>query len=91
MRSTVYDFNAGGLCRNLYGTTPYGGSSGCGVIYKLAPRNNGKWKYTVLYSFNGSDGCLPAGNLIMDKKGNLYGGTIFGGTYGYGVVFEFTP
>ncbi len=32
-----------------------------------------------------------AGNLIMDKKGNLYGGTVLGGAYGGGVVFELTP
>jgi len=27
----------------------------------------------------------------MDKKGNLYGGTILGGAYGGGVAFELTP
>jgi uncharacterized repeat protein (TIGR03803 family) len=78
---------------NLYGTTDGGGqASGCGVIYKLAPRAKGKWKYTVLYSFYGGvDGCVPAGNLVLDKKGNLYGGTILGGSSGNGVIFEITP
>jgi uncharacterized repeat protein (TIGR03803 family) len=78
---------------NLYGTTDGGGnSSGCGVIYKLAPQPKGKWKYTVLYTFSGgSDGCIPAGNLVFDKKGNLYGGTVLGGTTGNGVIFELTP
>jgi uncharacterized repeat protein (TIGR03803 family) len=76
---------------NLYGTTDYGGSgSECGVIYRLAP-NKGKWEYTVLHTFEGLDGCLPEGNLVLDKKGNLYGGTILGGNTGYGVVFEVTP
>lgn len=76
---------------DLYGTTDYGGNDDCGVIYKLAPRPKGKWAYTVLHAFNGSDGCLPEGNLVMDSKGNLYGGTILGGAYGSGVIFELTP
>jgi uncharacterized repeat protein (TIGR03803 family) len=76
---------------NLYGTTDYGGSgSECGVIYKIAPAK-GKWKYTVLHTFEGPDGCLPEGNLVLDPKGNLYGGTVLGGTTGNGVIFELTP
>jgi uncharacterized repeat protein (TIGR03803 family) len=77
---------------NLYGTTDGGGGPGCGVIYKLAPAAKGKWKYSVLHTFgNAYDGCLPVGNLAIDSSGNLYGGTIFGGTGGYGVIFELTP
>jgi uncharacterized repeat protein (TIGR03803 family) len=79
---------------NLYGTTDYGGDPycGCGVIYKLSPGHNGKWTYTVLHEFGiGNDGGVPEGNLVMDSKGNLYGGTALGGTYGGGVVFELTP
>jgi uncharacterized repeat protein (TIGR03803 family) len=76
---------------NLYGTTDGGGADGCGVIYKLAPAPKGQWTYTVLKTFYGADGCSPVGNLIMDKKGNLYGGTVLGGAYGGGVVFELTP
>ena len=76
---------------NLYGTTDAGGADDCGVIYKLAPAAKGQWTYTVLKTFYGADGCAPAGNLIMDKKGNLYGGTVLGGAYGGGVAFELTP
>jgi uncharacterized repeat protein (TIGR03803 family) len=78
---------------NLYGTTDGGGGpSGCGVIYELAPKPKGKWAYTVLHTFGtGYDGCVPAGNLVLDSKGNLYGGTILGGTAGQGTVFEITP
>jgi uncharacterized repeat protein (TIGR03803 family) len=77
---------------NLFGTTIAGGSQcGCGVVYKLAPQAKGKWKYTVLHRFNGSDGAQPDANLILDKKGDLYGTTITGGTGGYGVAFEITP
>jgi uncharacterized repeat protein (TIGR03803 family) len=78
---------------NLYGTTDYGGGfCDCGVIYKLAPGPNGKWTYTVLHTFGiGNDGGVPEGNLVMDGEGNLYGGTVLGGAYGGGVVFELTP
>jgi uncharacterized repeat protein (TIGR03803 family) len=76
---------------NLYGTTIYGGAGGSGVIYKLSPRANGKWTYTLLHTFTGADGAQPDANLILDDKGNLYGTTATGGTYGGGVVFEITP
>jgi uncharacterized repeat protein (TIGR03803 family) len=78
---------------SLYGTTTGGGSPqcGCGVVYKLSPKKNGKWKYTVLHTFIGSDGAQPDANLILDEKGNLYGTTATAGPYGDGVVFEVTP
>jgi uncharacterized repeat protein (TIGR03803 family) len=73
---------------NLYGATVAGGiggcSGGCGVAYKLAPEAGGKWKYTVLHRFDGSDGAQPLGGLIFDREGNLYGTA-------YSVVFEITP
>jgi uncharacterized repeat protein (TIGR03803 family) len=77
---------------NLYGTTDSGGdSSGCGVLYKLAPVGNGKWQYSVLHTFGGpGDGCLP-GPLAIDQHGNLYGSLIFGGQFGYGAIFEYSP
>ena len=103
--TVLYDFKGGasgfepgaGVVRdkagNLYGTTVYGGSPqcGCGVVYKLSPRKNGKWKYTVLHTFLGSDGAQPDANLILDDKGNLYGTAATGGAYFDGVVFEITP
>ncbi|HEX8816997.1 MAG TPA: choice-of-anchor tandem repeat GloVer-containing protein [Terriglobales bacterium] len=78
---------------NLYGTTGGGGNpSGCGVIYKLAPAGEGKWKYTVLHRFGEApDGCAPAGDLTIDGSGNLYGGTLLGGSRGVGTVYELTP
>ena len=78
---------------NLYGTTIAGGSSqcDCGVVFKLSPGAGGKWKYTVLHTFVGSDGAQPDANLILNGKGNLYGTTATGGAGGYGVAFELTP
>jgi hypothetical protein len=39
-----------------------------------------EWKEKVLYSFQGgSDGAVPAGGVVFDKQGNLYGATQQGG------------
>jgi uncharacterized repeat protein (TIGR03803 family) len=73
---------------NLYGTTIYGGGTGCGVVYELSPVQGGKWQYTLLHSFLGSDGCQPDANLTLGPDGNLYGTTATGGAGGAGVVFE---
>jgi uncharacterized repeat protein (TIGR03803 family) len=76
---------------NLYGTTNLGGASGyeaSGTVFRLAPNGT----QTVLYSFSGGkDGGGPAGGVIADKKGNLYGTTSGGGPAGKGVVFKLTP
>jgi len=70
---------------NLYGTTLSGGNpacySGCGTVFKLSRSG----KETVLYRFgaNDTDGLVPAGGLIQDNAGNLYGTTQFGGTGRY--------
>jgi uncharacterized repeat protein (TIGR03803 family) len=46
----------------------------------------------ILHSFSGSgkDGANPNSSLIFDTAGNLYGTTVKGGAYGYGMVFELT-
>jgi len=75
---------------NLYGTTPSGGAYGPGIVFKLTPSNGG-WTETILHDFNGDDGAAPQGRLLLDGHGNLYGTTVGGGAYGYGVVFEVTP
>ncbi len=78
----------------LYGIAGGGGGYGgtCGLIYRLAPQAHGKWKYSVVYKFNGADGMWPQGGVILDKEEkHLYGATEYGGAYGNGVVFEITP
>src|SRR5271170_2601752 len=55
-----------------------------------------EWKEKVLYSFQGgNDGATPAGGVVFDKKGNLYGATTDGGSVcpspGCGMVFQLTP
>jgi uncharacterized repeat protein (TIGR03803 family) len=79
---------------NLYGTASAGGdpSCNCGVVFKMTPHANGKWSYTVLHRFHGTDGVGPGYNLVFDKDfKHLYGTTVEGGSGGYGVVYEITP
>jgi uncharacterized repeat protein (TIGR03803 family) len=74
---------------NLYGTTRGGGSDGAGAVYKLAPGGT----QTILHSFNvlNGDGVTPEAGLLMDKKGNLYGTTFYGGLYSHGILFLVRP
>jgi uncharacterized repeat protein (TIGR03803 family) len=92
---------------NLYGMTQLGGTAactgiveynGCGVIFEITAAG----EFSVLYSFDGATGgANPAGKLLRDTKGNLYGATYGGGKnpscpgeqyqQGCGTVFELTP
>jgi uncharacterized repeat protein (TIGR03803 family) len=73
---------------NLYGTTMYGGTYGLGTVFKVTPSG----QETVLYSFKGgSDGGVPYAGLVRDKRGNLYGTAVLGGTYSLGTVFKLDP
>jgi uncharacterized repeat protein (TIGR03803 family) len=76
---------------NLYGTTAGGGAYYVGVVFELVRKTG--WKEKILHTFNKrtGDGYYPAGALIFDASGNLYGTTEVGGTYNLGTVFEITP
>jgi uncharacterized repeat protein (TIGR03803 family) len=66
----------------------YGPKNGDGTIFKLDTNGN----ESVLHSFGkGKDGNYPGCVLVSDSKGNLYGTTEGGGTYGAGTVFKLTP
>lgn len=83
----------------LYGTTQSGGSDNIGVVYELRPSPTTcrsvlcYWNETVLHSFTGApDGDFPEDvSLVFDPAGNIYGTTFYGGSIGYGTVFELTP
>jgi uncharacterized repeat protein (TIGR03803 family) len=81
---------------NLYGTAVVGGSGraceeGCGVAYKLA-NEGGVWTQTVLHNFTGgNDGAGPGAGLTIDQRGNLYGMTPIGGSYGLGTIYQLHP
>jgi len=93
--------DAGG---NLYGTTAKGGLNGttvpdgshrsdCGTVFKLSPRQNNKWTFAVLHSFDSNleEGCYPTAGVVLDSVGNLYGTTTEGGWWTYGTVYGIIP
>ena len=103
VESVIYNFNATGdpinpaagvtvdAAGNLYGTASLGGAYSNGAVYKLSHSTSG-WNETVLYNFqNLNDGANPVGGVILDKAGNLYGGTFDGGVNGGGTVYELSP
>jgi uncharacterized repeat protein (TIGR03803 family) len=82
----IFD-NAG----NIYGTASRGGDDNNGLVFELSPAG-GSWTETVLYCFaGGADGVGPASGVILGPAGNLYGTTEYGGTGGFGIVFEVSP
>jgi uncharacterized repeat protein (TIGR03803 family) len=75
---------------NLYGTAS-GDGYVPGYVFELIPLGV-EWKQTLIYTFSGgSDGGFPAGTLLRDGSGDLYGGATQDGAYGYGVVYELAP
>jgi hypothetical protein len=68
-----------------------------GIMLVLTANASAEWKEKVLYSFQGgSDGYTPAGGVVFDKAGNLYGANSWGGSGGCtspgcGTVFEISP
>ena len=120
-QTVLYNFCSQGSCTDgseplsgvvlyngsLFGTASEGGSSlcYCGVLYQLSPNGSNGWTYNVIHTFMGVDGANPAGELVFDSVGNLYGTTRDGGiptgcvlpTYlvlalssGCGTVFEWS-
>ena len=78
---------------NLYGTAT---QPDPGLVFKLSPQSGGPWKEKVIHFFaNGSDGEFPAGNLVLDSSGNVYGTAMWGGLgcnrFYCGVAYELSP
>jgi uncharacterized repeat protein (TIGR03803 family) len=77
-----------GLDGNFYGTTVNGGKHNSGAVFKITT----KGVLTVLYSFTGlKDGANPEAGVALGDDGNFYGTTYWGGTNGYGGVFQISP
>src|SRR5579859_1707807 len=50
------------------------------IVLIFAVSASAEWKEKVLYSFQGlPDGAYPAGSVVFDHAGNLYGATTYGG------------
>ena len=75
---------------NLYGTALLGGANNLGAVYQLSAAN-GSWTEKVIFSFSGTDGSSPAGRLLLDASGTLFGTADGGGASGAGAVFQLSP
>jgi uncharacterized repeat protein (TIGR03803 family) len=76
---------------NFYGTTFQGGPGddvnglGGGTIFQLTPAGG----YTALFYFDlDINGDEAGSGLIQGGDGNFYGTTLYGGTYGAGIVYR---
>jgi uncharacterized repeat protein (TIGR03803 family) len=82
----------------LYGVTSgYPGYSGSVFLLTPPTQKDKPWAISFLYKFMGHlDGISPYSTLGVDKQGNLYGATEYGGSGencsgGCGTVFEISP
>lgn len=75
---------------DFYGVTDDGGTQNSGTFFRMTPQG----ALTTLYSFCSlpecADGEYPGARLLQGANGNFYGVTAYGGTTGYGTVFEIT-
>lgn len=77
---------------NLYGATGWGGANHAGTVFSLSSGGN----FSLLMSLTnpGQGGVFigpgPAGKVMIDSAGNLYGTTYAEGAYGLGSIFKLT-
>jgi uncharacterized repeat protein (TIGR03803 family) len=69
----------------LFGVASFGGEYGGGAVFELSPSEGTTFAERVIHNFK-ADGSNP-NSLAMDKNGNLYVTTEFGGL-GFGTVIE---
>ena len=62
-------------------------------VYELSPNGSGSWTSAVIHGFAGGpkDGTSALGTPVLDKAGNLYGTTQYGGTNNAGTVYKLRP
>ena len=77
------------LSGDLFGFTQSGGANGTGTVFELAA---GSDSITALAPFGpplpGAENPTPKGDLLIDSQGNLYGVDQFGGSAGFGEIYE---
>ena len=77
----------------LYGTAQYVSGNLTGVVFQLTPPSapGGTWGFSVIHGFNGGDGGVPQGELILTPTGALFGTASLGGAHDAGVSFRLQP
>ena len=73
----------------------YGCADQDGALYELSANGT----FTLLHSYDGSDGGDPYGEVLLTTKGTLFGTTYgggsgncdYGGSYGCGTVWSYVP
>lgn len=65
---------------NLYGTTAGNGDT-TSAAFKLTPAGNGNWIESTIYQFS-NNLAGPAGGLVIDSDGNLFGTAEYSGSTG---------
>ena len=84
-------FPASGLllkAGNLFGTADEG-PGGAGVLFRLA-KDGTEVPFHAFQGGQNSEAAVPAGGVIADAAGNLYGATLLGGL-GFGTVYQVDP
>lgn len=94
VKGQAYSGPSGSLIRdaqgNLYGVNQFGGPYGYGTVYRVTSSGQEK----AFYTFTGkADGGFPAGALVRDAQGNLFGVMGIGNSSGFcdGAIFEISP
>ena len=66
---------------------------GTAIFFALSANETAAAKLQVIYNFAGGsgDGANPAGPLLVDDQGSLYGTTTNGGSANNGTVFKISP
>lgn len=71
---------------NLWGVTSLGGANNSGTLFEYSPATGG---LTNPVSFPATGYSMPAGPVVFDSQGNLYG-VDSGGSSGMGAIWEYS-
>lgn len=76
---------------DLFGVTVIGGADDQGTAFELVPSGS-RYVEEVIHTFTGgTDGGQPIGTPVINRVGDLFGVTQFGGTTNGGVAYELMP
>jgi hypothetical protein len=74
---------------NVFGTGLSGGMNNLGIVFRLKLQSDGTYAFTPIHYFSLlARGAYPAGSLVLDTSGNIFGTTTGGGTTDEGIAYE---